>query len=72
MKVLNKDGIEMMDIKSIDKDGDKLVIKGKMMGSMATVIHVRPEDLWDAFKMLSWKTLLSMPLMLLRGRGGKR
>ncbi|OAN56226.1 hypothetical protein [Sphingobium sp. TCM1] len=72
MKVHNKDGIEMMDIKSIDKDGDKLVIKGKMMGSMATVIHVKPEDLWDAFSMVSWKTLFSLPIMLLRGRSVKK
>lgn len=72
MKVHNKDGLEMMDVKSIAKDGDRLVLKGKMIGSMATVIHIRPEDLWEAFKLLDWKTRLSLPGMLLTGMSRSR
>jgi hypothetical protein len=67
MKLYSKDGIEMMDVKSIEKPADDLVIKGKMMGTMATVIHVKPEDLWAALNLLSWKTKLALPAMLLKG-----
>ncbi len=70
MKIHNKDGIEMMDVKSIEKKDDTLVVKGKMMGSMATTIHIGPETLWEAFTMLPWKTKLALPMMLLKGRKG--
>ncbi|MGI4797594.1 MAG: hypothetical protein ACRYG8_26830 [Janthinobacterium lividum] len=67
MKLRSKDGVEMMDVKSIEADADKLVLKGKMMGSMAATIHVQPKDLWDAFTLLSPRTKLRLPLFLYRG-----
>ena len=67
MKLFNKDGIEMMDVKSIGRDQDRLVIKGKMMGSMATTIFVAPEDLWSAFRLLSIDTIIRLPVLVARG-----
>ena len=67
MKLISKDGIEMMDVKSISLEGDRLLVKGKMMGSMATTIFVNPEDLWSAFRLLSWSLILRMPLLLIKG-----
>ncbi|WP_371433384.1 hypothetical protein [Novosphingobium sp.] len=67
MKLYSKDGVEMMDVKSIDLDGDRLVIKGKMMGAMAATIHVAPVDMWAAFRLFSWRVKLRMPGLLLRG-----
>lgn len=67
MKVFSKEGVEMMDVRSIDKDGDTLIIKGKMMGAMMTTIHVKPEDMWAAFRMLPGKVLWSLPALMLRG-----
>ena len=67
MKLFSRDGIEMMDVKSIALDGDKLVIKGKMMGSMATTIFLHPQDGWKAFKLFKFADILYMPLFLLKG-----
>jgi hypothetical protein len=67
MKMFSKEGVEMMDVKSIDRDGDNLVMKGKMMGSMYASIYLRPQDLWQAMRLLSFGTFLRLPLMLLRG-----
>ncbi len=67
MKLRSKDGIEMMDVRSIDRDGDRLVVKGKMMGTMATTIFVDPEELWAAFRLFSAGTILRLPAMLLKG-----
>ncbi|MDB5687178.1 MAG: hypothetical protein JWR77_1767 [Rhizorhabdus sp.] len=67
MKLFSKDGIEMMEVRSIGRDGDMLVIKGKMMGAMATTIHVRPEDMWSAFTLFPWSVKLRMPILLLKG-----
>jgi hypothetical protein len=67
MKPYSKDGVEMMEVKSIDLDGEKLVIKGKMMGAMAAVIHVKPEDMWAAYKLFPWSVKWKMPGPLLKG-----
>ncbi len=67
MKLYSKDGVEMMDVKSISLDGDRLVVKGKMMGAMAAVIHVRPEDMWDAFAMFPMSVKARMPGLLYKG-----
>lgn len=57
----------MMDVKTIELDGEKLVIKGKMMGAMAAVIHVKPLDIWEAFRLLSFSTKIKMPGLLFKG-----
>ncbi|MBS0349557.1 MAG: hypothetical protein JSR69_24205 [Proteobacteria bacterium] len=67
MKMFSREGVEMMEVKSIQRDGDNLVMKGKVMGSMSTVILIKPEDCWQAIKLLSWRTLLRMPLILFKG-----
>jgi hypothetical protein len=67
MKMFSKEGVEMMDVKSIYLDDENLVLKGKMMGTMATVIHLKPEEVWRAFALMSFKTMLYMPVMLWKG-----
>lgn len=67
MKMFSKDGMEMMDVKSIDGEGDNLVMKGKVMGSIHAVIVIKPEDLWQALKLLGFSLLLRMPWLLLKG-----
>lgn len=67
MKLVSKDGIEMMDIRSLELQGDVLVIKGKVMGSMPTTIHLRPEDLWQAWELVTWKMLLALPRLMFMG-----
>ncbi|WP_404477342.1 hypothetical protein [Novosphingobium sp. BL-52-GroH] len=67
MKVYSKDGVEMMDVKTIDLEGEKLVVKGKMMGAMAAVIHIGPEDMWEAFTLFPTSVKMRMPGLLWRG-----
>ncbi|GLR68078.1 hypothetical protein GCM10010909_27590 [Acidocella aquatica] len=67
MKMYSKDGIEMMDVKSISLDGDNLVVKGKMMGTMATTIILKPKDAWEALHLFSWSTIFTMPGILFKG-----
>lgn len=67
MKMFTKDGIEMMDVQSISRDGDNLVMKGKMMGSMYAAIYLRPEDVWQALRLLSFSTFMRLPVMLAKG-----
>lgn len=65
--MFSKDGIEMMDVTTILRDGDRLVLKGKMMGAMNTAIYLRPEDMWQAFRLVPWSVILRIPWILVRG-----
>lgn len=67
MKMLSRDGVEMMEAKSIHREGDLLVLKGKVMGSMSTVIVIRPEDCWQAVRLLGWRIILYLPAILFKG-----
>jgi len=67
MKMFTKEGIEMMDVKSIDRDGENLVMKGKMMGTMYASIYLRPQDVWQALRLLSFSTVLRLPVILFTG-----
>lgn len=67
MKLRGKDGLEMMDIKSIEQEGNRILIKGKMMGTMAATIVITPDDVWDAYRLVPMATLLRLPLILLKG-----
>jgi hypothetical protein len=67
MKLMSKDGVEMMDIRSLEREGDVLVVKGKVMRSMSATIHLRPEDLWQGFSLFSWPLLLRLPMLLFKG-----
>lgn len=68
MKMFSKDGVEMVDVRAVDRDGDRLLLKTKVMGSMSATIVLRPQDLWEALRLLSWPLLLRLPGMLYRGR----
>jgi len=65
--MLSKDGIEMMEVKSIQREGEKLVLKGKIMGSMPATIYLRPEDVWAGWQLLPFSVLVALPGMLLKG-----
>lgn len=67
MKLYSKEGVEMMDVKSISKEGDRLAIKGKMMGAMQATIYVGPEDMWSAFKLFPFAVILQLPVLLVKG-----
>ena len=57
----------MMDISSIAFVDGKIVIKGKMMKSMATTLHVEPKGVWEAFRLFPLKLLVRLPILLLQG-----
>lgn len=67
MKMFSKEGIEMVDVRCIELDGEQLLLKTKVMGSMAATIVLRPPDVWAALKLLSWRLLLRMPVILFMG-----
>jgi len=67
MKMFSKEGIEMMDVKSFLLDGDNLVMKGKMMGSMNTAVYIKPEDMAEAVSLMPWSIIIKLPGIFIKG-----
>jgi hypothetical protein len=67
MKMYSKDGIEMMDLYSLEQIGDNLVVRGKLLRSMPATIYLRPEEVLKAIKLLTWRVVLYMPIILVKG-----
>lgn len=67
MKMFSKEGMEMVDVRSVELDGDRLMLKTKVMGSMAATIMLRPRDVWDALGLLNGGLLWRLPGLLYRG-----
>jgi hypothetical protein len=63
----SKEGVEMMDMLSMTREGDNLVVKGRMMGAMLASIYVKPKDVWDSLSLLTFSTFIYLPVMLVKG-----
>jgi len=53
MKIYSADKSELMDIARIERDGNDLVLKGKVFGTMPMSAHIRPEEARAALKLLT-------------------
>lgn len=69
MKLFSTDKSELMNITSLTRDGDDLVIKGKVFGAMPMAARLTPEQTRMAFKLLNFK--LVMFLLTLPFRKGR-
>jgi hypothetical protein len=58
MKLYSPDKSELMDVSAIERDGDDLVIKGKVFGAMPMTARLRPEEAKQALKLVDLKTAL--------------
>lgn len=67
MKVFSKEGLELMEVKSVVQQGDILIAKGKAMGSMPVTIAIKPQDCWELVKLIGFAQILRMPVLLIKG-----
>lgn len=67
MKFYDKSGNVVMEVMDICMKGNDMVLTGRMMGVMITSIYIRPRDLWELRKLMSWSVIRSLPAMLLKG-----
>ena len=52
MKLHTPDNNELMEVNSIERDGDKLIIRGVIMENMPTKAVLKPEEMRAAFSLL--------------------
>jgi hypothetical protein len=66
MKILSKDKSELMEVKSLDRDGNALVIKGKVFGTMPMQARLTPEEARKGLKLLNFKLVLFLLTFVFR------
>jgi hypothetical protein len=67
MKTYDMYGNVTMETNSLERRGDELVMKGKGLGSMPMTLFIRPEEIWNARKLLSWSVIWYMPIIVVKG-----
>jgi hypothetical protein len=66
MKLYSQDGSELMEVESLDRDGNDLVIKGKVFGSMPMSARLKPEEARKGLKLLSPRMTAFLMTLLFR------
>jgi hypothetical protein len=66
MKIYDKGRKELMQVSKIERDGNALVLKGKIFGTMPMTALLTPEEARAALKLLDVKTIFFLLTILFR------
>ncbi|MFY9691448.1 MAG: hypothetical protein WA369_16325 [Candidatus Acidiferrales bacterium] len=66
MKIYGQDNSELMQVTSLEREGDKLVMKGKVFGSMPMTAKLTPQEARNALKLLNFKLVVFLATFLFR------
>lgn len=66
MRVLDASDKELMTVRKIERDGNALVIRGKIFGAMPMVAKLTPAEARAALKLLDAKTVWFLLTLLFR------
>jgi hypothetical protein len=66
MKLYTSDKTELMDVTAVERDGNALLIKGKIFGTMPMTARLSPEQARQGFKLLNAKLVLFLLTFLFR------
>jgi hypothetical protein len=66
MKLYGADNRELMTVSEIARDGNSLVIKGRIFGAMPMTAKLRPEEARAALKLLNFRTILFLISLFFR------
>jgi hypothetical protein len=66
MKIYGPDNSELMQITSLEREGGKLVMKGKVFGSMPLTAKLTPQEGRNALKLLNFKLAVFLLTFLFR------
>lgn len=71
MKLYNKEGLTMVDVKRVEREGDKLAMSCKLMGAYSMKIYMTPQELRQALKLVDWELISYLPQMLVKDTKGE-
>jgi hypothetical protein len=66
MKIYGPDNNELMQITSLEAEDGKLVMKGKVFGSMPLTAKLTPQEARNALKLLNFRVVLFLLTFLFR------
>ena len=66
MKIVDGSNKELMAVSALSRDGNNLVIKGKIFGTMPMTAKLSPEEARSAFKLLDAKLIWFLITFLFR------
>jgi len=66
MKLYTTDNAELMDVSTLRTEGSNLIVEGTIMGAMPICAVLTPAELRSAFKLVGFKTALSIFGMLFK------
>jgi hypothetical protein len=66
MKFVGADGSEIIMVTTLGRDGNNLVIKGKVFGAMPISARLSPAQARKGLKLLNFRLLLFLLTLLLR------
>jgi hypothetical protein len=66
MKILDANDKELMTVRKIDRDGNTLVIRGKIFGAMPMVAKLTPNEARAALGLIDFKTFVFLLTLLFR------
>jgi hypothetical protein len=66
MKIQDNTGKELMNVSAIGRDGNNLVVKGKIFGTMPMTAKLTPEEARSAFRLLDFRLILFLLTFLFR------
>lgn len=58
MKLYSADSSELMEVSALEREGDHLVIKGKVFGTMPMTAKLKPAEARAALKLLNLRLVL--------------
>ena len=64
--ILDANDKELMAIRKMERDGNALVIRGKIFGAMPMVAKLTPSEARAALKLIDFKTFVFLLTLLLR------
>jgi hypothetical protein len=67
MKLYGPDRRELMTVSRIERDGNQLLIKAKVFGTMPMTASLTPADVREALKLLGLRGVLFLMTMPFRG-----
>jgi hypothetical protein len=66
MKIYGQDNTELMQVTSLESEDGKLVMKGKVFGSMPMTAKLTPQEARNALKLLNFKLVVFLATFLFR------
>jgi hypothetical protein len=66
MKFVGPDDSELIIVSAVERDGDELVIKGKVFGAMPITARLSPSEARRGLKLLNFRLWLFLLTFLLR------